>query len=184
MNFNLNALAKKLAVAGFTTLGGAVAGPAGAATVGVIARRIGAAEADPEVIAQAFDADPEVIIRLRELDREMQAAEHEHVERVLAEEAVVAEKEELARQASVQVARTETKSHWLTAAIPLILLGLVAAAGVALFTIEPPDGNRDLVNFLLGNVAGWCSAGIVYWLGSSRGSADKGATLEDLVSRK
>lgn len=179
-----NALAKKLAAAGMTTLGGAVAGPAGAAAAGVIAKRIGAAEADPEVLQQALDADPEAMIRLRELDKEMRAAEQAHVERVLAAEAVVTEKEEAARQASVAAARAATSGHWLTPVLTLILISMIVAFGVALFLVEPPAPNRDLVNFLLGNVTGWAGAGVVYWLGSSRGSADRAATLDQIATRK
>lgn len=181
---NWNRIAKSLAQAGLPALGGALAGPAGAQVGAQIARRLGVPDADPEVIAQAIAADPEALIRLRELDKEMQAAEHEHVERVLAEEAVVAAKEEAERQASVVAARSATSGHWLTPVLTLILVVMVVALGVGLFFIEPPQSNRDLVNVLLGNVMGWVSAGIVYWLGSSRGSADRAATIDQIATRK
>lgn len=184
MNRAMTNLAKKLATAGFTTLGGAVAGPAGAAAVGVIAKRLGAAEADPDVVAQAIEADPEATVRLRELDLEMRKAENEHVERVLADEAAIAEKEEAARQASVAAARAATSGHWLTPVLTLILIGMIAAFGLALFLVEPPASNRDLVNFLLGNISGWVGAGVAYWLGSSRGSADRSATIDRIITRK
>ena len=181
---NLNDLAKKLAVAGLTTLGSAVAEPAGAITAGLVAKRIGAAEADPAVLAQALDADPEAIIRLRELDAEMRREEQAHIERVLAAEAAERERLDAEMQAGVAAARAATSGHWLTPILTLILVAMVIAAATALFLIEPPQANRDLLNFVLGNVMGWAGAGIVYWLGSSRGSADRAATLDRLVTRK
>ena len=57
-------------------------------------------------------------------------------------------------------------------------------AGSGLFIVEPPQANRDLVNVLLGNVMGWAGAGVVYWLGSSRGSADRAATIDKIAGRK
>lgn len=179
-----NALAKKLAGAGLTTLGSAVAGPAGAVVGGMIAKQIGAAEADPEVLQQALDADPEALIELRKLDAQMQRDQQAHVERVLDAEAAERAKIDAETQAGIAAARAATQGHWLTPILTLILVFMVIAAATALFTIEPPQANRDLLNFVLGNVMGWAGAGIVYWLGSSHGSADRAATLDRIAVRK
>jgi hypothetical protein len=175
-----NKIAKGLATAGLPTLGSALAGPAGAQVGALIARRIGAAESDPAVIAQAIEADPETMIALRQLDAEMAKEEHAHIERVLvAEEAATA-----ADQVRVATVRPETMGHWLTPILSVGILTLFAAFGAALFFVEPPSSNRDMVNIFLGALFGFAGAAVTYWLGSSRGSADRSATIDQIAQRK
>lgn len=166
-------LARKIAAAGLPTLGGVLAGPAGAAAGARVAQQLGLPDADPAVIAQAIDGDPEVMVRLREIDQQIAREAQAHVEKIIA-----------AEEASVSEARTVTKGHWLTPVLSLVIIAMLCALGVGLFFVEPPQANRDMVNLMLGTVLGFAGATVAYWLGSSRGSADRAATLDGIASRK
>lgn len=174
-----NKIAKGLAAAGLPTLGAALAGPAGARVGSVIARRLGAAEADPEVIAQALEADPEAMTELRKIEAEMAKEEQAHIERVLSSEQVAT----AADQERVKEARALTSGHWLTPWLSVGLLLIFATFGAALFFVEPPQSNRDMVNIFLGALFGFAGAAVTYWLGSSRGSADRSTTIDQIAKR-
>jgi hypothetical protein len=163
---NWTILAKKIGALGLPALGTALAGPGGAAVGAKIAAVLGVEEA-PDSVARAIVNYPEAELALRKLEAEMAEAERQHAERVIAAEA-----------ATVKATRAATVGHWLTPILTLVLISMVVGLGAALFLIEPPQANRDLVNVLLGNVMGWAGAGVVYWLGSSRGSAEKQSILE------
>lgn len=165
-------LAKKLAAAGLPVLGGSLAGPFGAAAGAALAARLGIEET-PEAVARYVATDPLTMLELRRIEAEMQADEN------------ATETQQLKIEAQDrQDARVVNTGHWLTPVLTLILILMVVAIGAGLFIIEPPAANRDLVNVLLGNIMGWASAAVVYWLGSSRGSADRAATIDQIAGRK
>lgn len=58
---------KKIASTGATLLGGAVAGPQGAALGGMVAEALGLKTDDPDAIAQAIDRDPEAAVKLQQI---------------------------------------------------------------------------------------------------------------------
>lgn len=87
------------------------------------------------------------------------------------------ENEELANQRKdTQNARSTHKGHWMTWLLPLLMFGLFSALSYALMKFAIPVENRDLLIFMTGQVSGFMAAGVTYWLGSSRGSAEKSAS--------
>lgn len=165
-------LGRKLAAAGFPVLGGAVGGPVGAAIGATLAGKLGV-DPTPDAVSKMIVSDPNTAIALRQIEAQMQADQN----------ATDTRQEEIAAQDRTN-ARAATSGHWLTPVLTLILIAMVVALGVGLFAFEPPQANRDLVNVLLGNVMGWAGAGVVYWLGSSRGSADRAATIDRMMGKK
>lgn len=86
--------------------------------------------------------------------------------------------QELANQrVDTQSARKEHKGHWMTFLLPLLLLGLAGWLSYELLNSSMPESNRDVLVFIVGQVFGYLGAGITYWLGSSRGSAEKNTQL-------
>ena len=173
---NWKKLATKLSAAGFTSLGAALAGPAGAAVGARIADAIGV-DPDPDSVARAYVNDPDVTIALRRLDAEEDEMVRAHFERVQESDLAAREREMERQSAEMAVARDAFQDHWLPPVLTVALLTMVAAFVVALFLIEPPAPNRDMVNFTLGAIFGWAGAAVAFWLGSSRGSAEKQAGI-------
>ncbi len=86
------------------------------------------------------------------------------------------ENEEAANQrADTQQARVIHKGHWMTWLLPLLMFCLFSGLSYALMKFAIPEENRDLLIFMTGQVSGFMAAGVTYWLGSSRGSAEKSA---------
>lgn len=153
---NWQQVAKRLAGAA-PALGAALAGPAGGVVGAVIADKLGVA-ATPAAVARQIEADPDAMARLAEVEADLAKA----------------------AMADTQDARQAHKGHWLPPALTLGLVAAVAALTAALFFLNIPAENRDMLNFALGNFFGWASAAIAYWIGSSRGSAEK----QDILSRR
>lgn len=84
------------------------------------------------------------------------------------------ENEELANQrVDTQDARKEHKGHWMTWLLPLLMFLLFSAMVYGLIEYAIPVENKDILVFMAGQVSGFMAAGVTYWLGSSRGSAEK-----------
>lgn len=71
----------------------------------------------------------------------------------------------------------------VTREVMMILLGIVVVVGFFLLlnnliTNEVPEGNRDLLNIIIGALVGSFITIIAYYFGSSKGSADKTGLLE------
>jgi hypothetical protein len=166
-----NILARKLSAAGFRAIGTALGGPAGAAVGETIASRL-SVEPTPDSIARALVNNPDAEIALRQIDQEMFAAT-----------IAANEKARQDYETAIASARTATSGHWLTPVMSLIFIGIVFAFGAALFLVPLPEQNRDMINLLLGAVIGWVGAATTYWLGSSRGSAEKQEILDKAMTR-
>lgn len=148
---------------GAPLLGGALFGPAGAAVGSIIAGKFGVSpESTPEQVLAAINGDPDAALKLREI-------ETTHVERLQE-----LENEKLRIEtADVQSARSVHQHHWMPSVLTLSLMVMFACAFNALLFMVLPDGNRDMVNFMLGQLSGWLSGAVVYWVGSTRASANK-----------
>lgn len=150
---------------GAPLLGGALFGPAGAAVGSIIAGKFGVApDSTPGQILTAITGDPDAALKLREI-------EATHVERLQD-----LENERLRIETTdVQNARLNHQHHWMPSVLTLSLMVMFACAFNALLFMVLPDGNRDMVNFMLGQLSGWLSGAVVYWVGSTRASANKDA---------
>lgn len=148
---------------GAPLLGGALFGPAGAAVGSIIAGKFGVApDSTPGQILTAITGDPDAALKLREI-------EATHTERLQE-----LENERLRIETvDVQNARSAHQHHWMPSVITITLMAMFAAAFNALLFMVLPDGNRDMVNFMLGQLSGWLSGAVVYWVGSTRASANK-----------
>lgn len=87
--------------------------------------------------------------------------------------------EELANQrADTQDARKQHDGHWMTFTLPLLMFVLFSAMAYGLIKYAIPTENKDILVFMAGQVSGFMAAGVTYWLGSSRGSAEKQMKLK------
>lgn len=72
-----------------------------------------------------------------------------------------------------QHARESHKYSVMPAVIVVALTLMVAAMGYALFASVIPESNEALANILFGAVLAKWADSVAYWVGSSRGSAEK-----------
>ena len=83
----------------------------------------------------------------------------------------------------VQQARTAHASHWMPAAITIGLAIMVLALVAGLFALPTPPENKEVLYLIAGQIIGSFSAAIAYWIGSSRGSADKQADMRAVLEQ-
>jgi len=163
------ALGRTLAGIGLPILGAQLGGPAGAAIGRKVAAAAGVAD-DPAVLAQAVAAgDPELMLRLVELE----AAERER------DRAAALEAQRIAAE-DLRQAREAHRGHWMPAVLTLALAATVAALLAGLFLVEIPAANQRAADIVLGALLGAFTTGVAYWLGSSRGSAEKSSEIATL----
>lgn len=127
---------------------------------------------------QAALEDPEkagaLLVRLQEIEAQVEAAR-----------AAAAQAELVARLSDVASARNQTitlaqaKSPLAYGAVLMTVFVMVICAGFTylLMTQSYPEGSRDIVLLLAGQVLSWGTAAVAYWLGSSAGSAEKNRLL-------
>ena len=149
-------------IAGYAPLlGGVVGGPAGASIGSIIASKFGV-ENKPVDIARAIKHDPEARVKLREIELNNET-KLEEIAFKLAE----------AEMADKQNARQNHKHSKMPATITIMMTILAACYGVALFFLEVPEPNRDMVNYFGGQLIALWFASVVYWTGTTRSSANK-----------
>ena len=85
--------------------------------------------------------------------------------------------------ADVQQARQVHANHWMPAALTIGLAAMVAGLVAALIALPTPPENKEVVYLVAGQIIGAFSTAIAYWLGSSRGSAQKADEISVLLSR-
>ena len=78
----------------------------------------------------------------------------------------------------VQHAREQHKHSIMPSVIVIALTLMVAAMGAAMFYSAIPEENQTLANILFGAVLAKWADSIAYWVGSSRGSAEKQMKLK------
>lgn len=147
-------------------LGVALGGPAGGAVGALVAAALGT-PARPADVAAVIAQDPDAAVKLREI-------ELRHAEVI----ASLAAQQYEAQLLDVQQARVTHREHWMPWALTIALALMVAAMGVGLFVLDTPAENREVVYLLAGQLLGAFATAIAYWLGSSRGSAEKQRALE------
>ena len=164
---------KKIISVGAPLLGGALGGPAGAAIGQVIASQFGLTEASPDKVLEAITADPEARLKLTEL-------EFRHSERL-----IELENEYFKLQTSnfklqtedVQQARNIHQHHWMPSAITMIMSAMFGAIVGSLFMWAIPEGNKDIVVYMAGQVSGILTSCVTYWVGSTRASTNKDSLI-------
>ncbi|MEH6649982.1 MAG: hypothetical protein V7707_08170 [Motiliproteus sp.] len=149
-------------------LGTALGGPAGAAVGAMVAQSLGV-EATPEAIEQHLAQNPEALVELKTLEHD----ERKHLRDLAFKRAQLDVESDRMALTDVQNARDQHKDHWMPAALTAALFVAFSALATALFFAAIPEGNRDLVVYLAGQLTGATMTAIAYWLGSSRGSKEK-----------
>ena len=66
----------------------------------------------------------------------------------------------------------KTKGLALYIFASVIVIGFFALLYILIFT-EIPEGNRDVLNLVIGSLIGSFTSVVAYYFGSSKGSADK-----------
>jgi len=74
---------------------------------------------------------------------------------------------------------TSRHSHWMPATLTLIIVAMVAGMVWLLLRMEAPPANKEVLYLIAGQVIGAFSTAVAYWLGSSRGSVEKQAQIEN-----
>ena len=147
-------------------LGAALGGPAGAAVGGLIAAAFGV-DRNAAAVAEAVANDPEAAVKLREV-------ELRHAE-VLAE---LMTQRYLGEMADTQHARTTHRDSQMPAILTVALFLMVVGLIAALMYQPTPESNSEVIYLVTGQIIGAFATAIAYWLGSSRGSAEKQRALE------
>ena len=147
---------------GAPILGGALGGPAGAAVGAMIANQFGIDTPTPDNIMAAIKADPEAAIKLREVElRHQERLTEMEVDRFRIE------------TADVQNARGVHQHHWMPSVITMVMCAMFGSIVGALFIWAIPGENKDIVVYMAGQVSGLLASCVVYWVGSTRASANK-----------
>jgi hypothetical protein len=146
-------------------LGAALGGPGGAAIGELLSKALGV-DATPDAVAAAVKADPQAALKLREFELQNEQHIREHSFKVLD-----------AELKDVQNARAEHKHSIMPSIITGIMTAMAAFYGVALFNLEFPESNRDMINNFGGQLMMLWVASIVYWIGTTRSSAEKDRRL-------
>lgn len=167
-------LGEALRDAGLPALGGAVAGPAGVLVGQTIARKLGAAEASPDVLRDAIAADPDAMRVLNEM-------EHEKTERLR----IDAERE----TTLAQVAATDTANARSTpdqdrarpklAIVAFFLLVLTMGAYAYL---DPADPQVWLL--VIGAEIGWVGLTMNFYFGTSIGSSKRADEISAMMKAR
>lgn len=71
---------------------------------------------------------------------------------------------------------------WLPA-LTMVLVLAFAAALAALFWLAVPEPNKDMVNFMLGQLSVFTAGALGFWFGTSKSSADKTDALASIAAQ-
>lgn len=143
-------------------LGTVLGGPHVGAAISLIAEKFGV-EPTEDAVAKALTVDPSAGLKLKELEGEERA----HIREMY----VVTLKMELEDR---QDARQQHDDSQMPAIITSALFVLVVAYGGCLFFVDIPDGNKDMVNYLGGQLIALLCGSVAYWVGTNRSNAFSG----------
>lgn len=167
-------IAGPLAQAGGTILGGILGGPAGA-TLGpvigqVVAQSLGV-DPTPEAIGGAL-AKPEAGAIVEQIEAQHAAAFKS------AEELYLADVQDARRQ-TLELVKSGSKIAWSAPIISIVvIIGFLGATAAVLAQVVQES---QIGILLIGSLATKFSDVVSYWIGSSKGSSDKTATINDAM---
>jgi hypothetical protein len=177
MDFDWKQLAGPLMSVGGTVLGGAIGGPAGAALGPLIGKALGDAlgcSAAPDAIGQALQ-QPGAAEKVAQAQAQIGAAV------TVAQDAYLADLAD-AREQTIELAKQGSAIAWGAPVVSFIGMGgFVVLASIAI-THGIPSG--DVSTMIVSTFRDIAIYVVSYWLGSSKGSADKTAGLMALVKKK
>lgn len=149
--------------AGAPLLGGALFGPAGSVIASIISGKFGVApDSTPDQVLTAINGDPDAALKLREIEtRHTENLQKMENDRLRIE------------TADVQNARVAHQHHWMPSVITMVMCAMFGSIVGALFIWAIPGENKDIVVYMAGQVSGMMASCVVYWVGSTRASANK-----------
>ena len=144
-------------------LGSLLGGKAGGMVGSLVASALGVSE---DKITEA-SLTPENILKLKELEF-THKAELERMQIDLAK----------AEIADVANAREQHKHSPMPTIITLVMTLMATMYGLGLFYVEMPATNKDMINYFGGQLITLWVGSIVYWIGTTRSSAEKDRRLK------
>lgn len=157
-------------------IGTALGGPMAGAAVNTLAQHMlgdndgSQASLEKRLEQHITSAGPDQLLKLRELDQEFELQ--------MEQLGVDVFKLEVMDRDS---ARKHNKDSRMPAVLCLLLTVLVAVGTGALMQVTIPEANKNIVYMVFGQVMTAWAASVAYWVGSSKGSADKTKLLKGAV---
>lgn len=154
-------------------IGTALGGPLGGMAVEAAANAMGIGEKTTDAIKAAIcGATPEQMLALKKADQDF-AAQMKALgfKQITDLEAIAAGDRKSARDMQVS----------LRSAVPAVLtwflIGSFVGTLVALFLVDVPATNRDVMVYMVGQLSGFTAAAVAFWLGTTRQSENKTGML-------
>ncbi|WP_158175026.1 hypothetical protein [Grimontia hollisae] len=155
-------------------IGTVIGGPAGGAMGSLVASALGV-DNTPTAIEAELRTNPDALLKLKQLEMAHAVA----LRRLALEEAGLDVKRYQAEMADTQNARAAHQDHWMPSALAVGLCLMVAAMFTSLMFVDTiPERFDQVIMIIVGSVLTAFSTAIAYWLGSSKGSADKDKKLK------
>ena len=154
-------------------IGTAIGGPAGGIVGAMISKALGV-DNTPEEIAKELKGNPEAYLKLKQLESD----ERIKLKALALQATGLVLEERKAALKDTQNARKQHQDHWMPSLLTIGLALMVAGMFGALFVIEPPKEYDQVVIMIAGSVLGAFGTSVAFWLGSSKGSADKTKQLK------
>jgi len=150
-------------------IGTALGGPLGGLAVEAAANALGIGEKTTDALKQALSGvTPEQMLALKKADQDfavqMQSLGFKNVETL---EQIAAGDRDSARKMQMSVPSR------MPALLTVFVWGLFSVTLVVLFAVAIPDGNRDLIVYMCGQLAGAAMACLAFWVGTTRQSENK-----------
>ncbi len=146
-------------------LGTALGGPLGGAVGSIVSSALGV-DNTPDAVAAAMAVDPQIVVKLKEIESSNEASLREYQFKTLDVELK-----------DIQNAREINKLSIMPALITCVMTFMSFLFAVALFYVEFPESNRDMINNFGGQLVLLWISSIVYWIGTTRSSAEKNRIL-------
>jgi len=148
----------------------AIGGPFGGIAATAIRAALGADTDDQAV--EALKSNPDALLKLKlaevEFNRFMRQAD-------IDEHALIVEDRKDARDMAKVL-----KSVWPQMSIVIMLTSMIAAVIYGLFFTTPPDGSKDVLYMVLGQLSTAWGASIAFFVGTTKSSAEKSAQISEL----
>lgn len=150
-------------------IGTALGGPLGGMAVEAAANALGIGEKTTDAVKQALSGvTPDQMLALKKADQDfavqMKTLGFKNVETL---ESIAAGDRDSARKMQM------TTPSRMPALLTVFIWGLFGITLVVLFTVAIPSGNRDLIVYMCGQLAGAAMACLAFWVGTTRQSENK-----------
>jgi len=142
-------------------VGTALGGPGGAALGSMISKVLGVEET-PDAVSDAIKNNPDALLTLKKFE-----FENEQQIRDMAFKTLDSELKDK------QNARQAHKHNPMPMVICIALTLMTSAGAYMLFVMDIPIDNKQIANLLFGTMLAKWGDSIAYWVGTTRGSADK-----------